>query len=258
MTDKTTLIIYLPTYNIEDYNKFDKKTLVFQKLLNSTEKVVVISDTSIKEIVENNRVFGNLTFIDITKIKEVLNLKTNFNFEIFLKVNSILDSEYTIFFDEQSLNFHLEFFSRNQIFRMILQYSSNILLYNQNSHKHFLEFENEIKNKLGVVHEKRYRKTNTDFFSGKKESIKELETIFDSYLDKNNIDNMDESLIISHLSIQYSKFFIFLFNGPKYNYAKFFVYFIESFKTRHNEDLAEFHLNLSYESYHYNSDSDYF
>ena len=258
MTDKTTLIIYLPTYNIDDYNKFDKKTLVFQKLLNSTENVVVISNISLKEIVENNRVFGNLTFIDITKLEECLNLKTKFNFEIFLKVNSMLDSEYTIFFDEQSLNFHLEFFSKNQIFRMILHYSNNILLYNQNSAKHFSEFEHEITKKLKLLDEERYRKINTDFFSGKKGVIEQLEIIFNSYLEENNIDNMDESLIISYLAIQNPNFFFFLHNGPKYDYVRFFVYFIQSYKERHDEDLAEFFLNLSYESHYYKSNQQYF
>jgi len=258
MTDKTTLIIYLPNYNIDEYNRFDKKTLVFQKLLNSTEKLVVISDSSLKDIVQNIRVFENLTFIETRKLKEFFSLRTNYKLELFLKVNSFLDSEYTIFFDEKSLNFHLEFFSRNQIFRMILHYSNNLLLYHENFKKHFKNSETDIRKKLNFSEKDIYREINTDFFSGKKEVLKELEIIFDSYLDEKLFDNINESLAIYYLSKQHPEIFTFLFNGPNYDYTRFFVYFIISYKERHNEDLTEFYLNLSYESNYYNSEQEYF
>ena len=255
---KTTLVLLLQNFKIEDYNKFDKKTLIFQKLINSTENLLVIADKSIEEITKTIRVSENIQFITLNNLNKQLDLKTNFNFEIFIKANNLFTSDYTIFFDEKCLTFHMEFFVQNQLFRMINHYSQTILTYSKKSNGHFKKFDKILNEKFKITEEHKYRKTNFDFFSGRNEIIKQLGMLFYKSLEKQDFVDMDESLSITYLAVTYPKYFIFLYNGPNYKYNRFFVYFIESYKKKHNENLDEFYINLSYESHSFDEKEDYF
>jgi hypothetical protein len=258
MIEKTTLVLFLQNYKIEDYNKFDKKTLSFQKLINSTENLLLIADKSLEEVTKNNRIFENCKFITLDDLPKQFNLQTNFNIEIFINSNNLFTSDYTIFFDEKCLTFHMEFFEQNQLFRMVNHYSQNILAYCAKSDGHFKKFNKILNERLKITEKNRYNKINVDFFSGRNEIIKQLGLLFYKSLEKQDFVDMDESLSITYLAVTYPKYFIFLYNGPNYKYNRFFVYFIESYKKKHNENLDEFYINLSYESHSFDEKEDYF
>jgi hypothetical protein len=257
---KFTLLLYLKNFKETDYQNFNKKTFVFQKLMNVSENLIVISDESLKEIVQNVRISDKYTFINIKDVGNTLNLRTNFEFEIFLNSADLCQkTEYLIFFDESFLDLHLECLSENQIFKMLLDYSNTILSIKQfSSRNDFIKHEKIINEVLNIQEKDTYPIIQKNIFSGRLSIIKELKIIYKDFIDSKKELLKYENIFHLDLINNYNKYFTFLYNSRKFDTQKFTVYFIESYKIKHNEELNNFYLNLSFEQKKFNDEKEYF